>query len=476
MPNAPINETAHRHLHRRQAARRHAQAHHWRFYKARDHWRFIASFARTPIRWKREPLVLLALALIVVALGFSVLPGWASQMKPVSLVSSSLVSTPLALPPSLTPPAPPPPEVVEWQRVRVRSGQTLGSIFAGLGLSPRDLARVMDSGPAAKRLKALRLDEVLQFRIPAPGQLAALQFGSGEDEQTRIAFADGAVTVEKIALPMSREIEVASGVIEDSLFGAGERAGLDDAMIMKLADILGYDIDFAQDLREGDRFSVVYDTVLRDGERVRTGDILAASFINGSHRYTALRFVDADGRVGYFDADGRPLKKAFLRTPVEFSRISSRFSAARMHPILGTMRAHRGVDYAAPQGTPVKSAGSGRIAFHGWQQGYGNCLIVDHGSGRTTLYGHLSGFAAGSAQGARVGQGDTIGYVGMTGLATAPHLHYEFRIGGVHRDPLTVELPKADPLVGVELAQFKTATKAWVANLGQLEQKALAAR
>ena len=244
-------------------------------------------------------------------------------------------------------------------------------------------------------------------------------------------------------------------------------AGMSNAMTLELAKVFGYDIDFAQDLRVGDRFYVVYDEVYRDGERVSSGDILAAAFVNQGREFSAFRYRFADGRDAYFDREGRPMKKSFLRMPIEFARISSRFSTARKHPILGKVRAHKGVDYAARSGTPIMSAGDGRIAFAGWKSGYGRCVIVDHGRGYTTLYGHMSKFGK-YRTGGRVRQGDTIGYVGMTGLATAPHLHYEFRVKGVHQNPLTVTMPKPEPLPKSELARFNAQTSPMMAQLALL--------
>ncbi|MCB1561890.1 MAG: M23 family metallopeptidase, partial [Xanthomonadales bacterium] len=204
-----------------------------------------------------------------------------------------------------------------------------------------------------------------------------------------------------------------------------------------------------------------------DGERVSSGNILAAAFVNQGREFSAFRYVFADGRDAYFDREGRPMKKSFLRMPIEFARISSRFSTARKHPILGKVRAHKGVDYAARSGTPIMSAGDGRIAFAGWKNGYGRCVIVDHGKGYTTLYGHMSKFGK-YRTGRRVRQGDTIGYVGMTGLATAPHLHYEFRVKGVHKNPLTVTMPKPEPLPKSELARFNLQTSPMLAQLALL--------
>ena len=262
-------------------------------------------------------------------------------------------------------------------------------------------------------------------------------------------------------------------MVTRSLFYAGERAGLSDAMVLKLADAFGYDIDFAQDLREGDSFSVVYDDLYRDGELLRGGDIIAATFINDGKRYTAVRYVNARGESMFYSENGRPLRKSFLRTPVEFTRISSLFSTGRMHPILGKMRAHKGVDYAAPSGTPIRAAGDGKIVFRGWQSGYGNFVMIQHNAHITTAYGHMSRFANAKV-GQHVSQGQVIGYVGMTGLATGPHLHYEFRVDGGHRNPLTVTLPPPEPLPAGELAQFKAATAPMLAKLRLVDGTQLA--
>ena len=248
---------------------------------------------------------------------------------------------------------------------------------------------------------------------------------------------------------------------------------MSDAMVLKLANAFGYDIDFAQDLRQDDSYTVVYDEVYREGERLHDGNIIAATFINRGKRYNAFRYTDASGNTMYYSEDGRPLRKEFLRTPVEFTRISSLFSVGRLHPILGTMRAHRGVDYAAPSGTPIHAAGDGKVVFRGWQNGYGNVVILQHGGHYSTLYGHMSRIAS-IRVGQRVSQGQTIGFVGMTGLATGPHLHYEFRVDGVHRNPLVVTLPKADPLPQAQLAQFRSQTQPLLAKLKTLEATQLA--
>ena len=224
----------------------------------------------------------------------------------------------------------------------------------------------------------------------------------------------------------------------------------------------------------GDRFALVFEEQFKDGEKIGEGPILAAEFTNRGRRIRTVRYVDPTGHTEYFSADGRSMRKAFLRTPVNFTRISSRFSFNRRHPILHKMRAHRGVDYAAPRGTAVKASGDGRVVFAGRNGGYGRTVILKHGSTYTTLYSHLARFAKGIRSGKRVGQGQVIGYVGSTGLATGPHLHYEFRVRGVHRDPLKVKLPQAAPLAEEYLADFTTKAEPLFANLDLIGRTAIA--
>jgi murein DD-endopeptidase MepM/ murein hydrolase activator NlpD len=459
--------------HRRQAVRRQAQHHFWQFYRSRMHWSFVQNFARTPIHWRRERPVILVAAALVVVLTLVVLPGWASVVREeggagILPMAAVAVQLPPAPPPTALPPMA---EAEEWVQVDVKAGQTMSQIFSGLGLKPSVLHDVVERSPRGKALASIKPGDRFAFRLDAPGKLSAIAFEP--DDATRVTLTVDAAAIEEKVTPraMERRVRMAGGRVEQSLFGAGESAGISDRTIMQMADVFGYDIDFAQDLRRGDEFAVMYEEIWRDGERLRDGNILAASFVNDGKRFVAYRFTRADGSADYFDADGRPLRKAFLRTPVEFSRISSRFASARRHPILGTVRRHQGVDYAAPRGTPIRSAGSGKIAFRGWKAGYGNCIIVQHANSITTLYGHMSGYARGVGVGSRVTQGETIGYVGMTGLATAPHLHYEFRLNGTHRDPLNVPLPKAEPLAGDELIAYSGKVAPLASHLGLLEQQ-----
>jgi murein DD-endopeptidase MepM/ murein hydrolase activator NlpD len=292
------------------------------------------------------------------------------------------------------------------------------------------------------------------------GRVATLRRELNDAEMLSLARTDAgyAATIEQRAIDI-RTIG-AHGVIETSLFEAGVAAGMADSVTMDMAYMFQWDIDFIQDVRLGDSFTVVYEELWRDGEKLRNGDIVAAEFINQGDVYRAARYRDASGRSDYYTPDGRSVRKAFLRAPVEFTRISSNFNPSRRHPVLNTIRAHRGVDYAAPTGTPVIASGDGKVIARGVDGGYGNAVVLQHGGNVTTLYGHLSRFGS-QRIGSRVKQGEVIGYVGKTGLATGPHLHYEYRIGGVHKNPRTVPLPAADPVP----AEYKTDFEANAAPL-----------
>jgi len=249
------------------------------------------------------------------------------------------------------------------------------------------------------------------------------------------------------------------------LFIAAQKAGLPDNLTMQLADIFGWDIDFALDIREGDQFTILYEEFYLDGEKIKNGRILAAEFVNSGKVFQAVRYAAPGKDADYYSLDGKSMRKAFLRTPVDYRRISSRFTLGRKHPILNTIRAHKGVDYAASTGTPIRVTGNGKIIFRGTKGGYGNTIIVQHANKYSTLYAHMSRYKGGLRKGSRVKQGQIIGYVGSTGLATGPHLHYEFRVNNVHRDPLRVKLPGAPPLDKKYLADFKSESAALIAQL-----------
>lgn len=339
----------------------------------------------------------------------------------------------------------------------VTRGDTLEMLFRRNGLSLNDLAAMVALPDAATALKILRPGDRLEI-THREGQVLSLQRELDEIKLLSIARQPTGFAVSTIERPVDIRTSGAHGVIRSSLFEAGTSAGMTDRMTMDMAGIFEWDIDFIQDVRAGDEFTVIYEELWRDGVKLRDGQIIAAEFINQGKSFRAARFSDEGGRNDYYAPDGRSLRKAFIRAPLNFTRISSPFNPNRRHPVLNTIRAHRGVDYAAPTGTPVRAAGDGKILFRGVQGGYGNTIVLQHGSNITTLYGHLSRFGT-ARVGARVRQGEVIGYVGMTGLATGPHLHYEYRVNGVHRNPRTVPLPAAEPIPAARQAAFRTATE-----------------
>ena len=432
--------------------------------------------AGAPLGWSHRHWIVAGCALLLTATIGAMMPRFANATRDPNAIAVTHLDLPL--PPLETTDdtaaiVAPGDEELEWTVVTVRSGQTVGDIFRQQGVSAGDLQRMLEDHANATALRTIHPGEEFAFAHNADGSMRGVRFD--RDEKTRVTelFTTEGIRESVQNRGVERRMHVAHGVVERSLFDAGEQSGMSDAMVLKLANAFGYDIDFAQDLRQGDSFTVIYDDVYCEGDRLHDGDIIAATFVNRGKRFSAFRYTDSTGNTMFYSGDGRPLRKAFLRTPVDFTRISSMFTAGRMHPILGTMRAHRGVDYAAPSGTPVRAAGEGRVTFRGWQNGYGNVVILQHGGHYSTLYGHMSRFA-GIGVGQHVGQGQTIGYVGMTGLATGPHLHYEFRIDGVHRDPLTVTLPKPEPLPAVELVRFEKQSQPLLAKLKSLEATQIA--
>jgi murein DD-endopeptidase MepM/ murein hydrolase activator NlpD len=359
--------------------------------------------------------------------------------------------------------------------VIVRRNDTLDRIFRQLELSLTDLANLRAVAGTRALLDRLMPGETLRLQH-RDGELVGLQRNISLTEQLNVTRSGEEFRANVVARPLELRAQLAHGVIDSSLFDAGSSAGLQDQTVMQLAKIFGWDIDFALDLRSGDEFTVSYQCIFQDGKYLQDGAILAASFVNNGREVRAVRYVAPDGSVGYYSPDGHSMQKAFLRAPLEFRRVSSRFSTARFHPILNRIRAHEGVDYAAATGTPVYASGDGRVRFRGVRGGYGNLLEIDHGAGIVTVYGHLSRFAAAARAGARVRQGQTVAYVGMTGLATGPHLHYEYRLNGRYLDPQRVKLPDATPVAAALLADFRLQSAARLAALNPPAAPALAAR
>lgn len=355
-----------------------------------------------------------------------------------------------------------------WKEAIVSKGDNLSRIFARSGVSAVDLDKIMTLGAAVNTLKRIHPGQTLQLRADNSGRLQELRYEESPTLGLHVRRDGEQFTATSIHRIPDRQTTHASAVIDSSLFESGQKAGMTDSMTMDLAGIFGWDIDFALDIREGDRFTVIYDELYLDGERIGEGNILAAEFVNQGQVHRAIRYTDAEGHTTYYSPDGHSLRKAFLRTPVEFSRISSGFNLKRKHPILNRIRAHKGVDYAAPQGTPVKATGDGRVVFRGVKGGYGNTIVVQHGSTYSTLYAHLSGFARSVNIGTRIRQGQTVGYLGMTGLATGPHLHYEFLVNGAHRNPLTVKFPDAMPIEARFRRDFQKQAQTLLAQLDEI--------
>ena len=329
--------------------------------------------------------------------------------------------------------------------VIVTRNDTLDRIFRRLKLNLADLASLRSLPRGRTALDSLRPGELLHF-THHEGELFGLERRLSDTQTLKVSREGDALKADVLQNPIEMRRRTIRGVIDSSLFEAVEAAGAHDQTAVSLADIFGWDIDFVLDVRPGDTFVVTYQEIWRDGAYLKDGPIEAAEFVNQGREFRAVRFTDPEGHSSYYTPEGRGLHKAFLRAPVEFTRVSSRFNSARHHPILNLIRAHTGVDYAAPIGTPVHAAGDGRIRFAGNRGGYGNCVEIEHSRSIVTLYGHLSRFARGTRTGAHVAQGAIIAYVGMTGLATGPHLHYEYRVNGAFKNPQTVQLPAAAPI------------------------------
>ena len=361
--------------------------------------------------------------------------------------------------------------------VVVGRNDTLDAIFRRIALDPADLAAIRQLPGIRASLDLLKPGDAIRL-THSGGAVQELSRKVSETQTLRVVRDDAGFAAGRGPLidnPVQTKIRTASATIDSSLFQAAESAQISDGVALKLANVFAWDIDFVLDIREGDRFTAIYEQIYQDGKYLRDGELLAAEFVNDGKVYRAVRFVNDAGVAGYYAPDGKPMRKAFLRAPVEFTRVSSVFNPHRLHPILNLIRGHMGTDYAAPIGTPVHAAGEGRVSFAGTRGGYGNAVVLAHTNGISTLYGHMSRFARNLRVGSHVQQGDVIGYVGMTGLATGPHLHYEYLLNGVHKDPQTVKLPGAEPLRADAMSQFRVETSGWLSELASPHPAAPAA-
>jgi len=358
--------------------------------------------------------------------------------------------------------------------VTVRPGDTMEHIFRKNNLNLGHLASIVRLEEAGKYIRKLRPGD--EFKIQHDnGHVISIYRELDLTSALIISKNEFGFRSEIIERPIELRRRLAYGRIETSLFESAADAGMPDKLIMNLAGIFAWDVDFILDIRRGDDYFILFEEIYQDGKYITAGEIVAAEFNNNGRTFRAVRYVDKSGRSDYFTPDGHSVRKAFIRAPVDFARISSSFNPRRKHPILNTIRAHRGVDYAAPQGTPIKAAGDGKVIFRGRKGGYGNAIILQHGGNITTLYGHMSKYAYSSRLGRRVKQGQTIGYVGRTGLATAAHLHYEYRLNGVHRNPRTVKLPQAAPIKDEYREDFLTVAAPILEELDRYKRTQIAA-
>ena len=388
-----------------------------------------------PLRWL---VILSTLPLFGMAVAFGIAP--ATDARPVELKT---VIENLALPQA---------DVLNqnnnayWRNARVQRGDTIASILNRLQIDDAAAVSFLRSAKDAKTLYQLVPGRSIRAQTTESGALIALRYIAADSTQLSVDRVGDEFKASEQAVQLDTRIVMKSGEIRSSLFGATDAAGVPDAISTQMAEVFSSEIDFHLDLRKGDRFSVVYEMLYHKGEPVKTGRVLATQFINQGKSYQAVYFKDREGHEGYYTPEGNNLRKAFLRSPLEFSRITSGFTTARFHPILKTWRAHKGVDYGAPTGTRVRVTADGVVAVAGNHSGYGNLIVIQHQANFSTAYGHLSAFAKGLHKGSHVRQGDVIGYVGATGMATGPHLHYEFRVAGVQRNPLTIPMPQSFPI------------------------------
>jgi len=360
-----------------------------------------------------------------------------------------------------------------WREERVQRGDTVATLLARLGIDDTRASSFLRGTREARALHQLAPGRTVRAQMDASGKLLELQYVNGQN-LLKVERAGSGFQVSEQQAEVETRLQMQSGEIRSSLFAATDALGLPDAVAVQIAEIFSSDIDFHRDLRRGDRFSVIYETLYHVGEPLRTGRVLAAEFVNQGKSYQAVWFQLEDNPGGYYTPTGANLRKAFLRSPLEFSRISSGFTNARFHPVLQQWRAHRGVDYAAPAGTRVRATADGVVEFAGRQGAYGNLVVLRHQSRFTTWYAHLSGFGQNLRTGARVSQGQIIGFVGATGLATGPHLHYEFRTNGVHQDPLRVVMPAAPPITPNLKAAFDSVALPLAEHLALLRDVKLA--
>tara|TARA_Y100001936_G_scaffold253975_1_gene322946 strand:- start:2960 stop:4237 length:1278 start_codon:yes stop_codon:yes gene_type:complete len=364
--------------------------------------------------------------------------------------------------------------IVFWQQERIQKNDRVASLLTRLKINKEDKLAFLHDARNIKAMRQLIPGKTIHAQTSATGELLTFRYFSGGSKQLVVKKINGNFIEDKTQSNIEIQIEMKLGVIKSSLFAATDGANIPDGIATQISEIFASDIDFNRDLRKNDRFKVIYERRYNNGEPIGVGKVLAAEFTNKKKTYQAVYFESNDKEKGYYTPDGKNLRRTFLRSPLKFSRISSKFSHSRYHPILKKWRSHKGVDYAARKGTPVRATANGIVTISRKERGYGNLIVLKHRRPYSTAYAHLSSFAKGIRKGKRVTQGDIIGYVGSTGLATGPHLHYEFRVNGIQRNPLSVVMPAAIPLSAKNLPIFKKNTKPLIARLNILRDTNLA--
>lgn len=361
---------------------------------------------------------------------------------------------------------------MKWQTITVQRGDSLAKLFKRMRIKKQELLEIIALGEPTKTLNLISPGEDFKFLL-INDKLHELVYEIDSNSALHISRKENKFHASTITTELDKRIAHATAEIASSMYQAALDAGIPGSMTMEMASLFDWELDFVTDVRAGDRFSLIYEEYYLDGEKITNGNILAAEYINNGKTYRAVRYKDRNGHADYFTPEGSSLRKAFLRNPVDATRVSSKFGK-RFHPVLNRLRDHKGVDYAAPIGTPIKSSGDGKVIHLGRKGGYGNTVVIQHGGKYQTLYAHLVKFKKGLRRGDKVKQGEIIGYIGRSGLATGPHLHYEFRVNGIHRNPLTVKLPGAAPITQDQKVDFKLNTQGYLTLLNTLGQTAVA--
>ncbi len=394
---------------------------------------------------------------------FAIAPGTSSTQVPIRTVIENI-----ALPESIESTDALPANTSYWREESVERGDTAADLLQRLGVSDSQINLFLKSSDATRQLMQIRPGKTVQAEVTGDGHLHWVRHVNPDGTMLEILPVNGSFVANTHTVDLQRQTVMKSGEIVGSLYAATDAAGIPDAIASQIADIFSSEIDFRHDLRRGDHFTLVYEVLYHDGQPVMTGRIQAVEFNNAGHVYNAVLSDVNNAKGEYFTPDGKPLKKSFLRSPVPFTRITSGFTM-RFHPILKTWKQHKGIDFAAPIGTKVMAVADATVQYVGWGRGYGNMIILKHAGNISTVYGHLSAFAKGLHKGEHVAQGDIIGFSGMTGWATGPHLHYEFRIANVPTNPLTAKIPTAVPIAASLMPKFTQETRPALAKLHLLD-------